>query len=184
MSPDQDERWIYHRNQPAPIRAEILKRIWNGSANNFGPFTHLRGCMGEDAFAHLFRLPYPTVVEPKRPEDCWGDSGIDFRLRNRSTVDVKVTRDKYDLKVRCNRGLLAERYVFSLWDTDWPRGEDAQLLGWLPAEAVKKFPIEDGYNSSKYHRICYDEIRPISLLYNLERATYLTLKSLKGEIVE
>ena len=184
MSPDQDERWIYHRNQPAPIRAEILKRIWNGSANNFGPFTHLRGCMGEDAFAHLFRLPYPTIVEPKRPEDRWGDSGIDFRLRNRSTVDVKVTRDKYDLKVRCNRGLLAERYVFSLWDTDWPRGEDAQLLGWLPAEAVKKFPIEDGYNGSKYHRICYDEIRPISLLYKLERATYLTLKSLKGEIVE
>ena len=95
------------KDKPASERALVMYRSHpKGRHYNGNPY--LRGCMGEDAFAHLFKLPYPTV----HTDQGSGDRGIDFKLAC-GNVDVKATSSEEHLYIE-RKYLRSDYYVFTL----------------------------------------------------------------------
>lgn len=114
------------------------------------------GFVGEVAFAREFNLP----LDWRRLSG--GDSGIDFIVPLRFTVDVKTARKPFNL-IQEEGKATADIYVLAQYLDE--AETDAELLGWAWGKSLAKAPSRDFGHGIIDHFIPRENLRPVSDLH-------------------
>ncbi len=114
----------------------------------------LEGAAGEIAFARMFNLPLPVA------ESIHSDGGVDFRLANGSTVDVKAISGSE----RWRLGLLIPKRmragIYALIHIEFAPGQPWTMLGWQTGG----FAAARGVDHGDHYRLNQRDLRPSSEL--------------------
>jgi hypothetical protein len=124
----------------------------------------LVGLLGESKFGEICN----QMPDLKRRLE--GDSGIDFVVPLKFSVDVKTARNAFNL-IHEQGKKFADIYVLaSFKDSE----EDAELLGWEWGAVLKNAPVKDFGYGIMNHYIPADKLKPISELQERMVTTWTT----------
>lgn len=114
------------------------------------------GLVGECQFGCEFNLP--LINWERKPA---GDSGHDFIVPVRFTLDVKTARNPLNLLVEQHK-VLADIYALAGYSDDT---KQARLLGWEWKAAVLRAPVSDRFGGVMSHYIPAEDLRPMEELH-------------------
>lgn len=128
-----------------PTGGEISHEAYESYSGSPSTERHLRGVLGELAFADHYGVPLDNSEEP--------DGGIDFLVRFKeesATFDVKATQyTDGDLRVKMDREYWADYYLHAIVESLEP--EEVNLMGMCTSQEMKEAEtVEESSGDLRY----------------------------------
>lgn len=148
----RQDAWLEMIQMEAEARHNAHKE--HASSRPLSKDYELIGLLGEAKFGEI------CGFMPDLQRRLAGDSGVDFIVPLRYSVDVKTARKPYYLIHEQGKNF-ADIYVLASYDDGTKKVE---LLGWESGSALKKAPVKDFGYGIMNHYIPVKELRPMQEL--------------------